>query len=344
MHLGSVIKNYSHAMFEHLAIDKNLFKYTNSSKAICFSACGKMIVTGEHAVLHGYPCIILGVDRRITVSLKPLDTDDIILNSDIFSRYKTNLNTLLKTKSKDLPRDWLFVLTACQKLLKTSNGFILNVQSDVPPTVGLGSSAAVTVATVACLLSYTKVENSSTETLFNTCYDIVYTAQGKAGSGADLIASILGGLTYFHPRHKVLHKAQSPMDFSAFYSGYKTRTPDVIKHIQHITSDWKKEDLDALYKNMGALTNTAWQAIENEDPIELGRNMTLNHKALQDLGASDETLDIIVEKLNSQPNVSGAKLSGAGLGDCVIALGRAEQVQDYERIDIPIARQGLRRE
>jgi mevalonate kinase len=39
------------------------------------------------------------------------------------------------------------------------------------------------------------------------------------------------------------------------------------------------------------------------------------------LGVSNRLLNNIVDTLAAQPQIYGAKISGAGLGDCVIGLG-----------------------
>ena len=49
------------------------------------------------------------------------------------------------------------------------------------------------------------------------------------------------------------------------------------------------------------------------------------------MGLSTPELDEIVRAMESDPKVKGVKLSGSGLGDCVIGLGRlSASIGSYE--------------
>ena len=45
------------------------------SKIIKISAPGKIILSGEHAVVYGYPAIVTAINRRITVKIKQARPD-----------------------------------------------------------------------------------------------------------------------------------------------------------------------------------------------------------------------------------------------------------------------------
>ena len=65
----------------------------------------------------------------------------------------------------------------------------------------------------------------------------------------------------------------------------------------------------------------AAQALKNNNLQALGELFNI-HQGLQDaLGTCNLPLAEIVYKLRADPNIYGSKISGSGLGDCVIALG-----------------------
>ena len=61
------------------------------------------------------------------------------------------------------------------------------------------------------------------------------------------------------------------------------------------------------------------------------------HGLLDALGVCDKTLATIVYTLRQQAAVLGAKISGAGLGDCILALGTPDAKDICQFMHIPVA-------
>ena len=72
---------------------------------------------------------------------------------------------------------------------------------------------------------------------------------------------------------------------------------------------------------IGDFTQQAHGAIQAGDLVQLGRLMTYNHYYLSQLMISTPELDKIV-KAAWLGGALGAKLTGGGLGGCVIALAK----------------------
>lgn len=304
----------------------------NPQPRVC-SAPGKLILMGEHAVLHGYPCIVAAVDQRLRVSLIPRDDDKIFLHSAEMGNFET---TVSEVEDLNPPQEFLFVLKTVQSV-KPQTGFEMTIDSDFSSTIGFGSSAAVTVATLGALLG----ESLSKDELFERAYAIIYTAQGKKGSGADIAASVYGGISFYKmgQRIETVHDFLYPL--TAVYAGYKTPTPQVIKMVaekENQNPDYYKK----LYAAMGAICESGWNAIKDKNKHSLGKLMNDNQALLKDLGVSDETLDDIFLQLNDCNDILGAKISGSGLGDCVIGLGESSSVGDYETRVVSVANEGVR--
>ena len=104
-------------------------------------------------------------------------------------------------------------------------------------------------------------------------------------------------------------------------------------------------DTLAAFSEIGALAIKAAAAIEAQDGEQLGALASRGHALMQEVGVSNETLDEIVRCLEDDPHVTGAKISGAGLGDCVVGMGCAgDWVAPYRRIPVNIDEEGLRLE
>ena len=62
--------------------------------AINVSAPGSLMLLGEHAVLHGHPCLVCAINRCITVRLFPSEEDEVSIISDL-GTYRSPLNQLV---------------------------------------------------------------------------------------------------------------------------------------------------------------------------------------------------------------------------------------------------------
>jgi len=110
------------------------------------SAPGSVMLTGEHAILNGEAALVAAVDKRITVQLTPRTDDKIIIHSERLGEYTTSLSTLKSTPPFEFVLNSLILLKD-----KINTGLELNILSDFSHQVGLGSSAACTVATLAVI-------------------------------------------------------------------------------------------------------------------------------------------------------------------------------------------------
>ncbi|MFC6669379.1 mevalonate kinase [Marinobacterium aestuariivivens] len=126
-----------------------------------------------------------------------------------------------------------------------------------------------------------------------------------------------------------------------YYCGYKTPTPQVLARVAEASAGF--ENLNAqLYRLMGATTEQAETAILRQDWPALGRLMNVYQGLLDALGVNDATLAQMVYRLRHSPGVQGSKISGSGLGDCVLALGRDEQLAaDFESIPVAVSGEGV---
>jgi mevalonate kinase len=75
---------------------------------------------------------------------------------------------------------------------------------------------------------------------------------------------------------------------------------------------------------MGDCVESAVAAIKNEDWKQLGVLMNCQQELMKFLQVSTPLLEQMIQILRQQLGIWGAKISGAGLGDCVIAAGLME--------------------
>jgi len=272
------------------------------------------MLMGEHAVLHGYPAVICAVNRYITVCLTPRSDTKVSIHSDLLGDYSSTIDELKNKQS------FQFVLAAIKLWRKKIFfGFDLEIHSDFSDRIGLGSSAAVTVATLAALQKW--LENDiDLKVIYQMGLDVILAVQGM-GSGADITVSVLGGIIAYQTSPFKVEKLKCKPKIHLIYSGHKTPTTEVIQHVRK-QSEQQPELFSDLYSIIGEITLYGIQAIKKRDWEKLGSLFTI-HQGLQDaLGVNNDALSEIIYQARQIPTVLGSKISGSGLGDCAVVLGK----------------------
>ena len=101
------------------------------------SAPGKCILFGEHAVVYGHPAVAVAIEQRISIKIQPSQTGKFLLNG----------NNLDLTKNPHLSG----LLDKLWPIKRGAPPLSFLIEGSIPPAAGLGSSAALSVATVAAL-------------------------------------------------------------------------------------------------------------------------------------------------------------------------------------------------
>ena len=294
------------------------------------SAPCSLMLFGEHAVLYGKPAIVSAIDKRITVELLTRDDDEVNLHSTLSGSQSLHLQDIVPDLWRSLPK-WRFVLASIafyQKHLPF--GFDLKITADYDVPVGLGSSAAVTVATLAVLTLWLDKKGLIQQSLLRHTVQIIREIQGIA-SGADAAASIYGGVIAYHMPTLKVTKLANTYPLTVIYSGQKIATQNVLEHVSSLQQ--RHDQVFAhLYAAIATCTHEAKQAWQVADWQAVGELMNI-HQGLHDaLGVNTQKLAELIFALRRDPKILGAKISGAGMGDCVIGLGKADIKELIETI------------
>ncbi|MEM1388831.1 MAG: mevalonate kinase [Pseudomonadota bacterium] len=277
------------------------------------SAPGSIMVTGEHAVVYGGPAIVCAIEQRVSVTLSA--------RADSLVEIRSAIADPVLTAWSDLRAEgpMRFVAACLLRFRDRLDGISVAIHSEIDPTLGLGSSAAVTVAMLGGLAALTGQRSAHADAL-----EIVRAVQGR-GSGADLAASRSGGAVAYQLNTGGADAAIEALPelppLSLRYAGYKTPTATVLAKV---ADAWQGRgaELDTLYTRMGDQAHAAITALRAGDLSGLATALDTYQKRMVTLGVSDPVLDAMVREAADTPGVLAAKISGSGLGDCVLAVGR----------------------
>jgi phosphomevalonate kinase len=178
------------------------------------SAPGKLVLFGEYAVLFGAPAIVAAVHRRAVVSFQPSADANWEVSAPGFAprptRFEIGPGGELRWHDEGLGREHFGLVEKLFSGIRKSGALDLEATAaaaltldsraffDEGAKLGLGSSAALTVALVSALESWAggQISVDQRERL-QGLVDLHREVQGGAGSGIDVAASLLGGVVRF---------------------------------------------------------------------------------------------------------------------------------------------------
>jgi len=295
------------------------------------SAPGKLMLLGEHAVIYDKPCLVAAVDKRMEVEVEKVDKDMIEAPEGMDLRF---VKMVLKKFKKEYRKGGVKVVT--------KNGFSSNY--------GFGSSAAVTVALSRALFELFEIKISKQE-LFDFGFKVVREVQGL-GSGFDVAAAVYGGVSYFVKGGKKIEELKvRELPIVVGYTGVKAKTAELVRQVAELKKK-QPEKVGAWLEQMGMMVEKGRKLLIKKKWQELGKLMSENQEILRHLGVSSQRLERLIE-VAMEAGADGAKLSGAGKGDCMIVLVEEEKREGVEKaievaggkvLRVRLGAEGVRRE
>jgi mevalonate kinase len=266
-------------------------------------APSKVIITGEHFVVHGAWALAAALPRGVRVEMSK--SSRFQATSDRFAGIHPSL------------RPVGLVVEEMAREFSVKPRVRVAVSSAIPQGAGLGSSASTMVA-VASAFSKLNSLGLGPEEVARFSMVGEREIHGKP-SGIDSAICAYGGVLLFRagktPK-KVTFDGHRSLIVS--YSGRSRSTKGQIGRV----SDFKQSLpglFSALSESVSDLSLKAAEMLVAGDMKGLGRILSLNQAVLGFLGVSNRTLDRMVDYLAFAGSY-GAKLTGAGGGGSVVAV------------------------
>src|SRR3989344_2008853 len=298
-------------------------------KKIKVLAPGKLMIFGEYAVLYNKPCLVTAVDQRMKASVEVLEDSVFELEApDVeVSNYKKSLEDLGKG---DISKGAQFVEIAVKNIAEKhplKSGLRITTTSEFSSQFGFGSSSASTVCTIKAVSEILNLNLSNRE-IFDLVFKTVLDIQGK-GSGFDVVAAVYGGTLYFVTGGKTIEPLNiQSLPLIVGYSGVKADTVTLINNVKEKFAN-DNDRLQKIYSEIEKIVEKARSFVIAGDWEQVGSLMNENQKLLKELGVSIDKLDNMISGA-IEAGAYGAKLSGAGGGDCMIALAPKDKIKSVE--------------
>lgn len=272
------------------------------------SAPGKLILFGEHAVVFGEPALSTAIDLKTEVFARPHDA------------------WLADGMDLDEPR-YKYVKEAAARAW-SGGPLWFEIRSMIPVGSGLGSSAAVTVATLGALQSLQ--DRFEPIEIARLAFRVEHEVQGRA-SPIDTSTATAGGgvLVRKEPedgllwtirrdtRSWSLHRCALPaVTFVVGDTGIAASTGPLVAGVKDLVD--RDARARSAVEEIGRIAIEGLAALQAMDLAEAGRLMNRNHELLNALGVGHPALEKLVAA--ARPLSYGAKLTGAGGGGSMIAL------------------------
>jgi mevalonate kinase len=299
-------------------------------KSVISTAPGKSILFGEHAVVYGFPAIAMAISVYSKCQINEITENKIkvILENYDHIFEADNIQTLRKKISPKYSQ-----ISECfQNFQKDFGVQIKNIEirivSNLFQSAGLGSSASSSVSLINALNFYYEL-NLKKEEINSLAYELEKIVHGSP-SGIDNTICTFGKAIYFENGKFEYIEIPSEFLFLITYTNIEHNTKEAINRIKHLKEKRPKKTEEWL-KQIGGVTKKARVELKKNNILEIGKLMNLNQKYLSNLQVSNNEISEIVN-ISLKNGAFGSKLTGAGLGGCVITLGKRKILEKISSI------------
>ncbi len=286
------------------------------------SGYGKVILFGEHFVVHGVPGIVSAIDSTTDATVKKTGTGITVKDERKTAKGYSEEKRLQQFESIER------MLKAMSIDLKTP--LEIWIGGTLPGFSGLGASAASSVA-IARATAQELGMKIPDEKINQIAYEGEKAYAGNP-SGIDNTAATYGGLMWFSknmqggPDNIEKLRIRKPVEIVIGSTGKVANTKAMVEGVAERKRK-NPQKYNPLFKQAEALAIAGKKALMDYDLKKVGELMNENHRLLQEIEVSSKELDFLVNIAREQ-DAFGAKLTGGGGGGCMVALTPGKALQE----------------
>lgn len=281
------------------------------------SACAKVILLGEHSVVHGQPALAAGLPEALQLRATRLDDPGAPLRCSI-PAWDLDF-TLAEVSTHPVARACGDVISHCDGPI---TGWRIDGTTAIVARAGLGSSAAITVALARLVLGPAAPIESVVEA--SIVGERVFHG---TPSGIDSEVAARGGvLRFVRGQPPEALSLARPLPLVIVPSGVERNTADQVAKVHRALERWPAI-ARPIVETLGRIANAGQEELARGDFGRFGELADMAHALLGALGVSSPVLDRLCAQARAH-GAFGAKLTGAGGGGCIVAVpsGPAEDL------------------
>ncbi len=280
------------------------------------SACGKVILLGEHAVVYGRSALAapipLAVEARVVDAAHGVTL--------VIPRWGVEQRV---PPVDERPAGAAGILALLLEKLRLANrGMTIEVFPNVPRAMGLGGSSALAVSVIRALDTHFGLRLGAEE-INAYAFECERAAHGTP-SGVDNTLATYGTTMLFraatngNPAQFTELMLARPLPIVIGLTGKESLT---AKSVARVADAWRRNRprYDGIFDQIEALTRAGADAARAGELAELGELMNLCHGYLNALQVSTRELEELVH-IARRHGAAGAKLTGGGGGGAIVAL------------------------
>lgn len=288
-------------------------------------APGKLILSGEHAVVYGKPALAMAIDLSAQSEVTLGRNDEVSFNLLDFNEKSSYTLRALRSLQQRLSKNYQLFLNGDLSIrqvlykpvelfqfafivaldglhLKLTDGLDISCTSTIPIGCGLGSSAATILSTLRAVGHYFRVE-------FKPEWTMEYSLAAEKmqhgfPSGVDSYISLNGGCALF--RGGEAQAVRMPRSsLCLVYTGTpESTTGECVERVR------QQHAADTIWNDFEAVTQAMEQALTAEDREQLCETIDANDRLLRKIGVAPLRVQQFIDELKTVGGV--AKICGAG--------------------------------
>jgi mevalonate kinase len=305
-------------------------------------APGKIILSGEHAVVYGKPALAAAVNRFVTTTISERPDNKIqfeFMNDKLNNELTLQELQILQTKMDKHYQDFIagkcniknvvhnplelvqyaFIYLIENLSLTIKNGLRIQVQSTLPIGCGMGASAAVIMGLMHALVNYFSCTLAVDKYLYFG-REIENLQHGRS-SGLDLFLSLHGGCYFFIDGDMSVRNLPNIPLVLVNTGKPQNSTGECVAAIAKYFQNGNIAD------DFAEVTTVMDVALEQDNLPAVKQCVRENHQLLKYIGVVPDKVSkfvAAVEELGSAAKISGAGAVSGSRAGIVLVVGEAE--------------------
>jgi len=298
-------------------------------RKVIAKAPGKCILFGEHFVVYGTPAIAAAISNYSKCTIEEIVSGIQLKLNNYNKLYEfQSFNEIVKENFPEFEE-----IIECFRIFKERHGINfenikITINSSLFMGSGLGSSASMAVSLVAAINSYYDI-NLDRSQISDIALEMEKIIHGTP-SGIDNTTCTFGNVLFYQKGEHRFLTVPSELPLLVTNTNIERKTKEAIELVRKYTIE-NAESSRGLFRIFNMMISNIEEALVHLELQRIGGFMSDNQELLVNFGVSNDVINEITQ-IALKNGAFGSKLTGAGLGGCVISIGTQETLQKISEI------------